>query len=167
MEEKDIEPIGRGLSVRCYLATIGKSGEPHVVPVHPGWEGSTIWIMTERSAVKSRNISHNPRVAMHWETDELGDGLLVWGDATIHGDLATKTRLWTGAFDYDLAAFAPEGINSPETAFLEIEPMKYTHSKRRNHARCCDQGRVRRRQRQLLRRLGASRQQAQRRRPGR
>lgn len=49
MEESDIEPIGRGLSVRCYLATTGKSGEPHVVPVHPGWEGSTIWIMTGRS----------------------------------------------------------------------------------------------------------------------
>ena len=84
--------------------------------------------MTGRSAVKSRNILHNPRVAMHWEVSDAGDGLLVWGDATIHADVATKTRLWTGVFDYDLAVFAPDGINSPETVFLAIEPVKAVHA---------------------------------------
>lgn len=128
MNLRDIEPLGRGLSARCYLATTGESGEPHVVPVHPGWDGTTIWIMTARAAVKSRNISHNPRVAMHWETNDSGDGLLVWGDATIQGDVATKTRLWAGVFDYDLAEFAPDGINSPETVFLAIEPVKAVHA---------------------------------------
>lgn len=128
MNESDIEPIGRGLSVRCYLATTGPDGEPHVVPVHPAWEGSTIWVMTGRQAVKSRNVAHNPRVAMHWEVSDRGDGLLVWGDATIHGDAATKTRLWTGVFDYDLAAFAPDGLTSPDTVFLAIEPVRAVHA---------------------------------------
>ncbi len=128
MNASDIEAVGRALSVRCYLATADTEGEPHVVPVHPAWEGSTIWIMTARSAVKSRNISDNPRVAMHWETNDGGDGLLVWGDATIHGDAETKARLWNGVFDYDLDVFAPDGVDSPEVVFLAIEPTRAVHA---------------------------------------
>lgn len=128
MNVTDIEPLGRGLSVRCYLATVSPAGEPHVVPVHPAWTGSTIWVMTSRTAAKSRNIAHNPRVAMHWETNDAGDGLLVWGNATIHDDVETKTRLWTGVFDYDLAAFAPEGPTSPEVVFLAMKPTRAVHA---------------------------------------
>lgn len=34
MNIHDIERLGRELSVRSYLATVGAAGEPHVVPVH-------------------------------------------------------------------------------------------------------------------------------------
>lgn len=128
MHVSDIEAIGRQLSPRTYLATIGPHDEPHVVPVHPGWEGSTIWIMTGTTAVKTRNIAEHRRVSMHWETNDAGDGLLVWGDATIHSDAATKARLWSGVFDYDLAEFAPGGSASPDIVFLAIEPVKAVHA---------------------------------------
>jgi len=80
--------------------------------------------MTGRSSVKARNIEHNPRVAMHWEVNGAGDGLLVWGRATLHGDVSTKQRLCSGVFDYDLDGFAPDGINSPETVFIAIEARR-------------------------------------------
>jgi len=128
MELADIETLGRELSVRCYLATTGDNDEPHGVPVHPAWEGWTIWIMTGAAAAKTRNIAGRPRVAMHWEVTEAGDGLLVWGDATVHDDIETKTRLWTGVFDYDLSAFAPGGPASPEVVFLAIEPVRAVHA---------------------------------------
>ncbi len=128
MRVSDIEAIGRALSPRTYLATVGHSGEPHVVPVHPGWEGSTIWIMTGATAVKTRNISQHPRVSMHWETNDVGDGLLVWGNAAIHSDEATKARLWNGVFDYDLTEFAPGGSTSPDIVFLAIEPVRAVHA---------------------------------------
>lgn len=124
----DIEPIGRGLSVRTYLATTSADLEPHVVPVHPAWQGNTVWIMTSRSSIKARNVEQNSIVAMHWETNEAGDGLLVWGEAAIHGDSATKERLWTGVFDYDLDEFAPDGLNNPDTVFLGVEPTKAIHA---------------------------------------
>ena len=128
MKLEDIQQIGEGLSVRSYLATVAESGEPHVVPVHPGWEGSTIWVMTGATAVKARNISQRPQVAMHWEANDAGDGLLVWGDASVYADIATKNRLWQGIFNYDLAAFAPDGPTSPDIVFLRIEPTRAAHA---------------------------------------
>lgn len=128
MKIEDIQTLAQALSARTYLATIGADNEPHVVPVHPAWEGTKLWVMTERSSAKARNIVHNPRVAMHWETNDSGDGLLVWGRATIHADPATKQRLWEGIFDYDLSVFAPDGLNSPETVFVAIEPSRAVHA---------------------------------------
>ena len=49
------------------------------MPDHPAWEGTTIWIMTSLSWVKARNLEQNQAVAMHWETNEAGDGLLAYG----------------------------------------------------------------------------------------
>lgn len=128
MHVLDIERLGRELSPHCYLATADDAGQPHVVPVHPGWEEATIWIMTAATTVKSRNIRANPRVAMHWRTNDVGDGLLVFGNATIHTDDETKNRLWSGVFDYDLATFAPEGPTSPEVTFLSVQPDRAVHA---------------------------------------
>lgn len=125
----DIEEIGRSMSVRSYLATTDGEGHPHVVPVHPGWEGSTIWVMTTETAKKARNIASNPNIAMHWESGDAGDGLLVWGRASIHDDAETKHRLWHGVFDYDLSAFAPNGPDSPEIVFLAVTPTKAAYAK--------------------------------------
>jgi general stress protein 26 len=68
--------------------------------------------------VKVRNIAANPNVALHWQVDESGDGVELWGMATVDTDLETKRRLWTGVFTYNLDDFAPEGLESPETASL-------------------------------------------------
>ncbi|MEI8239347.1 MAG: pyridoxamine 5'-phosphate oxidase family protein, partial [Actinomycetota bacterium] len=42
----------------------------------------------------------------------------------VHTDLATKERLWTGVFDYDLNLFAPGGPSSPEVAFMSVVPTR-------------------------------------------
>lgn len=128
MNIHDIERLGRELSVRSYLATVGAAGEPHVVPVHPGWEDTSICIMTGRTAVKTSNVRRDPRIAMHWEANAAGDGLLVWGTATVHTDLDTKARLWNEAFDYDLSAFAPDGPDTPDVVFISIEPTRAIHA---------------------------------------
>lgn len=128
MDAGDIEGLARALSVRTYLATTSPDLEPHVVPVHPGWEGNTIWIMTAHSSVKVRNALANPKVAMHWETNDEGDGLLVWGTAVMFSDLDTKERLWTGVFSYDLEEFAPNGLNNPDVGFLAITPHRAVHA---------------------------------------
>lgn len=128
MHLSDIETLARALSVRCYLATANAENIPHVVPVHPGWEGSTIWIMTATHSVKARNIANNSQVAMHWETNDAGDGLLVWGEAHVRNDDPTKVRLWDGVFDYDLSAFAQGGPTSPDVVFLEVQPVRAVHA---------------------------------------
>jgi general stress protein 26 len=125
MDLAGIREFASQLSAWAHLATVGADGEPDVVPVHPCWEGDTVWIMCGADSVKTRNTRHEPRVALHWQVTENGDGVEVWGTAVFHDDLATKQRLWSGVFDYDLSAFAPGGPEqSPGTGFLAVTPNR-------------------------------------------
>jgi general stress protein 26 len=124
MDLDDVKTRGRSLSPWAHLATVRADGTPDVTPVHPCWEGDTLWLMVFTGAVKVRNVRANPKVALHWQVTEKGDGLEVWGAAEVHDDLATKERLWTGVFDYDLNLFAPAGPSSPEVAFMAIRPER-------------------------------------------
>lgn len=113
------------LSPWAHLATVGADGRPDVSPVHPCWEGDTLWVMSFGSSVKARNIAVNEHVALHWQVTEVGDGVEVWGTARVHDDLDTKRRLWTGVFDYDLNLFSPGGPDgSPDTVFLAVTPER-------------------------------------------
>ncbi len=119
---QEVQRVATALSPWAHLATVRGDGSPDVVPVHPCWEGEAIWIMVGRDSVKTRNVAVNDRVALHWQVTENGDGVEVWGRASIHDDLSTKRRLWHGVFDYDLNAFAPGGPeNSPDTVFMKVE----------------------------------------------
>jgi general stress protein 26 len=120
----EIKAAASALSPLAHLATVGADGRPDVVPVHPAWEGDTLWIMSHRG-VKTRNIAANPHVALHWQVSEAGDGVELWGTASVHDDLETKRRLWEGVFDYDLSMFSPGGPDgSPETVFVAVEPER-------------------------------------------
>jgi PPOX class probable F420-dependent enzyme len=110
------------LSNWAHLATVGADGNPDVVPVWPAWENDTVWIFTGTETVKLRNLAANPSVAMHWQVDDSGDGVEVWGTATVHTDLDTKRRLWTGVFTYDLDDFAPGGLESHDNCFIAVRP---------------------------------------------
>lgn len=118
----DIKAEATRLSPWAHVATIGADGKPDVVPVHPAWEGDTLWFMTFGDSVKARNIAANGDVALHWQVSEAGDGVEVWGAARIHDDVDTKRRLWEGVFDYDLNLFSPGGPeDSPNTVFVAVE----------------------------------------------
>lgn len=121
----EVKAFAAGLSPWAHLATVGADGEPDVVPVHPCWEGDTLWTMVGTSSVKARNTADNPKVAFHWQVTENGDGVEVWGTAELFTDVDTKKRLWDDVFDYDLSAFAPGGPeSSPDTAFLAVTPTR-------------------------------------------
>lgn len=121
----EIKKFATELSPWAHIATVGADGEPDVVPVHPCWEGDTLWTMVGTDSVKSKNVAHNDKVALHWQVSANGDGVEIWGTATVHDDLDTKRRLWEGVFDYDLNQFAPGGPDdSPGTAFMAIEPTR-------------------------------------------
>jgi general stress protein 26 len=113
------------LSPWAHLATVRPDGTPDVVPVHPCWEGDVLWVMIGGESRKARNVRDNDKVALHWQVTETGDGVELWGTATLHDDVETKRRLWHGVFDYDLNLFAPGGPDdSPGTAFLAVHPTR-------------------------------------------
>jgi general stress protein 26 len=121
----EVKQFGSALSPWAHIATVRADGTPDVVPVHPAWEGDTLWFMCGASSTKARNVRAHPAVALHWQVSEKGDGLEVWGDAEVFTDLETKRRLWNGVFDYDLDLFAPGGPEgSPDTAFIAVTPRR-------------------------------------------
>ena len=120
-----VKDFASTLSPWAHIATVGADGAPDVVPIHPCWEGDTLWTMLGETSVKARNVAANPNVALHWQVTEVGDGVEIWGTAEMFTDVETKRRLWTDVFDYDLNAFAPGGPdNSPGTGFLAITPQR-------------------------------------------
>jgi general stress protein 26 len=121
----EVKEFAAKLSPWAHVATVGADGKPDVVPVHPCWDGDTLWSMIGVESVKARNLAVNPNVALHWQVTEKGDGVEIWGTAEVFADRETKRRLWTGVFDYDLNAFAPGGPDdSPGTAFMAITPER-------------------------------------------
>lgn len=125
MQLDTFKEFAGSLSPWAHMATTGIDGEPDVVPVHPCWEGDTLWIMAGTTSVKARNIAANNKVALHWQVTEIGDGAELWGTARVFNDLETKRRLWTGVFDYDLDLFAPGGADDSEgTGFIAITPTR-------------------------------------------
>jgi general stress protein 26 len=121
----EVKAFATGLSPWAHMATVGADGEPDVVPVHPCWEGDVLWTAVGIDSVKARNVAHNPKVALHWQVGQSGDGVEVWGIAEVFSDVETKRRLWTGVFDYDLSGFAPGGPDgSPDSAFVAVTPTR-------------------------------------------
>ena len=121
----DVKDFAAGLSRWAHLASVGADNEPDVVPVHPCWEGDTCWVMTFDQSVKAKNAAANPNVAMHWQVNESGDGVELWGRIEMFEDRETKKRLWDDVFDYDLNAFAPGGPeDSPGVGFMAITPNR-------------------------------------------
>ena len=54
----------------AYIATANRKGRPFVTPVHPSWEGGTLWAMVELDSAKAKNIAVNPQVSCHWMVGE-------------------------------------------------------------------------------------------------
>ena len=79
---------------------------------------------THANSVKVRNLASNLSIALHWQVDESGDGVELWGTATVHTDPDTKRQLWTGVFAYNLDDFAPEGLESADNCFAAVQPER-------------------------------------------
>lgn len=130
MNLDEIKTRATELSPWAHMATVGTDGAPDVVPVHPAWEGDTMWVMASRASVKVLNIANEGRVALHWQVTATGDGVEVWGNATVVDDVEVKRRLWNGVFDYDLSAFSPGGPDgSPDSVFISIQPTRAMYMK--------------------------------------
>jgi len=62
-----------------WLGTTSQSGAPHAAPVWGVVAGQTLYLYSERSTVKARNIAADPRVVVHLESGD--DVLIVRGTA--------------------------------------------------------------------------------------
>jgi general stress protein 26 len=127
MDLQEVIDESKRLGEWAHVATVSPSGTPYVTPVHPCWEQETLWTLVGVDSVKVKNIQTSSLVSCHWQVsaDTNFDSLIIWGNAELFTDIATKERLWDGVFDYDLNAFSPGGpTDSPDTGFMSIIPSK-------------------------------------------
>ncbi len=83
------EVSARLAAARTYwLGTATPSGAPHAVPVWGVVTGGTLYLYSERSTAKARNLAANPRVVVHLESGE--DVVIVRGIAE---DLGTPGQV--------------------------------------------------------------------------
>ena len=45
MDIKEVIKASKDLGEWAHIATVSGSGTPYVTPVHPCWEGETLWII--------------------------------------------------------------------------------------------------------------------------
>ena len=53
-----------------WLGTTMPSGAPHAAPVWGAVAGETLYLYSERSTVKARNLAADPRAVVHLESGE-------------------------------------------------------------------------------------------------
>jgi PPOX class probable F420-dependent enzyme len=76
----------------AHFASIRPDGTPHVSPVWYQWEDGKIIVVSGDSAVKTRNVRKNPKVAISVATDEWPyQYVILEGDATIDSENLRET----------------------------------------------------------------------------
>ena len=107
------------LSGLCNLATADHTGAPHVAVVAPLVDETEIWVFTNRSSKKARNLAENPRIALMWRP---GNEHYVYGTAELIDDMDTKERLWDSPLlSFDPTAFFGAATN-PEFLVVKVTP---------------------------------------------
>ena len=90
------EVAGRLAAARTYwLSSTTTSGAPHAAPVWGVVTGETLYLYSERSTVKARNLAADPRVVVHLESGE--DVLIIRGTAEDLGPPGRGARGGRGA----------------------------------------------------------------------
>lgn len=115
------------------VASIGRSGEPHVVPLWFVWPGEAIYVSTSRESRTWRNVSADPRLAL---TVDLGRawveiaGIEVRGRAELlpaeHPEMRQPISAWHEKYRPLLAGdgFARFAEEIRSLSFLRVLPER-------------------------------------------
>jgi PPOX class probable F420-dependent enzyme len=76
-----------------WLTTVTSGGQPQSVPIWFLWqEDETLLMYSQSNAPKLRNISSNPKVSFHFDSDGYGDNIVrLEGKAEIASDIPPAT----------------------------------------------------------------------------
>lgn len=74
-----------------WLATVRKSGAPHLIPIWAVWLGDGVAFSTDADSAKARNIAHEPRVTV---VPERGTQSVIVEGVAEHLDQARKPEFY-------------------------------------------------------------------------
>lgn len=61
----------------AWLTTAGADGQPQSSPIWFIWDGASLWLRSQATAGKVRNIEANPRVSFHLADDGHGGDIIT------------------------------------------------------------------------------------------
>lgn len=71
----------------AHFASVREDGTPHISPVWYQWVDGKVTVVSGDSAVKTRNVRRNPKVALSVATDEWPyQYVILEGDAVVRSD---------------------------------------------------------------------------------
>ncbi len=112
-----------------WLTTVGHSGTPQPNPVWFLWEGDSFLIYTQPTSFKIRNLGHNPRVALHFDSGEDGEDVMVFtGTAVLDGSapLAHQNPAYLEKYRSGIAGIqmTPESMGESYNVAIRVKPDK-------------------------------------------
>jgi len=113
----------------CTVATVDRKGRPRTRILHPIWEGTTGWILTNRHSHKEKHLARNPYVSLsYWDPQQqqiYADCRAGWVD-----DDGEKRRIWEmykaapPPLGYDPALIWQGGPEDPVLGLLKLTPWR-------------------------------------------
>ena len=113
-----------------WLATVRSDGQPQSVPVWFLWDGEGFLIYSRPDRQKLKNISRNPRVGLHLNSnDRGGDVIRVEGTAEISDDFppASEVGEYVEKYKERIAriGFEPESFARAYSVALRVTPTRW------------------------------------------
>jgi len=113
-----------------WLTTIDSNLAPQPRPVWFIWEDDSFLIFSQTKAYKVAHIKKNPKVALHFNTDETGDKhvIVFVGDASIDANCPPAHKVYKyfekykeGISNLDMT---PEGFSDEYCIAIRIQPAE-------------------------------------------
>ncbi|MEW6636239.1 MAG: TIGR03667 family PPOX class F420-dependent oxidoreductase [Actinomycetota bacterium] len=113
-----------------WLTTVRSDGQPQSVPVWFLWDEEAFLIYSQPDRQKLRNISRNPRVSLHLNSDAHGGSVVsVEGTAQMAGDVpsATEVPAYIEKYREGIAriGFEPEGFARAYSVPFRVKPARW------------------------------------------
>jgi uncharacterized pyridoxamine 5'-phosphate oxidase family protein len=118
----EVIEASRRLGRNASLATVDRSGRPHVAIVWVVAVDDRLHLVSDRTAAKARNLSTNPLLAIHFLVSEehAGEQLFLRGRADFVEDPGRRLALWDSGAWGDLSTWYG-GPLAPELAFVAVD----------------------------------------------
>jgi PPOX class probable F420-dependent enzyme len=110
-----------------WLITVGTDGTPQPSPVWFLWNDQTILIYSRPNTPKLRNISHNPKVALHFDSDGQGGNIVVLtGEARIDENTQPADQVTTYLAKYQASinrlGMTPRSFADTYSVAISVRP---------------------------------------------
>ena len=115
--------------VWCTMATAGAKGRIRSRIVHPLWDGTTGWLLTDRQSPKARDVDQNPYTSFTY-IDSEQEQVHVECRTSWEERLDEKRRRWDWfkslppPLGYDPGLFFKEGVEGASFGCLKLEPWR-------------------------------------------